>query len=275
MGGFEQVDDSHQRNTEAIVNSGSSLDGIVGISTSGVQYQVNPANSSGLFIQVVVAGPNPNAFSVNGRLELEVQNGGAWRLHLEGNITIMGPVNYTNDILIEEGIGIFVKMSIVRESNYFCFSASADVFVSVANGQIAGAGGAAPSDGQRASRDSVVSASMPYAGGVALSFGTDGWFIHIGVPPSFDMATHPRGTVQPSPSGTGPIGLRAQLALLGEVSVTSYFCVGSQVPAIPPLPAAVRALVGEIDNTRDATALASAGGFAFGAHLSVDVAGDF
>lgn len=242
----------------------------LGESTSGIRYEVDLGNRFGAFLQVIIAGENEEAFSVNARLELEVRDDGGWRAALDGNVTIMGPVNFDNDPKITEGVGIFIHMSYVKSETYSGFKATADVFVNIKDNTIAG--GLAdstgvtdteiPSDTARQSRLEFVAPTLGYAGNISLEFSSDQWYIHIGYPKFDDSPMDKR------------IALSMQILGAG-VGTASYFCVGQNVPPIPPLPRRVRSIVGEMDMSRDFAQYESASGFAFGTELSLVANGQF
>ncbi len=273
---FENIDDSHREQTLTALDQGDPLTGIVGISTSGLQYVVNPDTRFGAFIQVVVADASEKAFSVNGRLELEIYETNGWRANIACNITIMGPINYTDDYKLQEGVAIYANIDIRKDSiQGLVFRASADVFVSLAGGSLNGGGGTAPAASTNTDSLSTGSADdflagdimTKYAGGVALLFSRDDWFIHIG-------STGAQLSVPNSdlPSVSGPIGLTARL--LGDtVGVSAYFCIGTIVPPLPPLPPEVLAITGQLSRERDEQMLANAAGFGMGAHLRLNIEG--
>jgi len=238
----------------------SPLNGIVGISTSGVSYEVNTGNKFGAFLQVVIAGANPDAFSVNARLELIVNDNGGWQARIDGNIMVMAPVNYTNDYMIDEGIGIFVHMSYTHTADYKGFKASADVFVNVAGGIIQGGqpeGEVPENSGPGTNSGEYIASGLGYAGGVSLEFSTETWYVHIGHPsPGKRIALQ---------VGVGPF----------NVAFTSYFCIGKLVPPIPRLPRNVTEITGDIDMSRDFAQYENASGFAFGASLDLEAGGQF
>ncbi|MEO0734501.1 MAG: hypothetical protein AAFZ52_16815, partial [Bacteroidota bacterium] len=179
------------------------------------------------------------------------------------NIMIMGPVNYTNDYRIEKGIGIFVHLSYTHTEAYKGFVATADVFVNIANGAITGdSGNSVPSDSTGSQKGLYVAPGLGYAGGMSLEFSTERWYIHIGYPPF---------------PGNGPDRRVALSMRIGPLSVStkSYFCVGDDVPPIPPLPREVTAIAGELDLSRDFGQYTNAAGFAFGTDLRLGADGKF
>ena len=234
----------------------SPLDGLVGISTSGVAYEVDLGNKFGAFLQVVIAGPSPEAFSVNARLELIVEDSGAWQARIDGNIMIMAPVNYTNEYKIESGVGIFVNMAYTHSETYKGFQASADVFVNVAGIIQGGNDGAPLASGSGTNKGEYIASDLGYAGSVSMEFSTDRWYVHIG---------HPTA---------GRIALDVGVGSL-TIGFSSYFCIGEVVPPIPPLPSNLTAITGDIDMSRDFAQYENASGFAFGASLDLESGGKF
>ncbi len=258
----------------ATANKAPLPNSIIGRSTSGMSYSVDPENRWGAFLQVVIAGNKPDAFSVNGRLEIQVQHGGSWSAGIEGNVMIMGPVNYDNDMRIDEGIGIFVRMAYVHNSEdegYRGFVATADAFVNINDGQLVGAAGLAPTDvippGTPGNppgrpRSDYVSTSINYAGGVNMEFSNRTWHIHIGYPPlSYNDVD-------------GRIAVKVDL-YLAEATARAYFCIGHNVPPVPPLPQRVVSIAGDLNMTRDFSQYINAAGFAFGASLELGADGTF
>jgi hypothetical protein len=234
----------------------SPLDGIVGISTSGIAYEVDPGNKFGAFLQIVLAGPSAEAFSVNARLELIVEDSGAWQARIDGNIMVMAPVNYTNEYKIEGGIGIFVNMAYTHSENYKGFQASADVFVDVFGIIKGGNDGNPLASGGDTNKGEYIADDLGYAGGVSMEFSTDRWYVHIGHPTAGRIALD---------IGVGPI----------TVGFSSYFCIGQLVPPIPPLPSNLTAITGDIDMSRDFAQYENASGFAFGSSLDLEADGKF
>lgn len=235
----------------------SPLDGLVGISTSGIAYEVDLGNRFGAFLQVVIAGPSPEAFSVNARLELIVEDSGAWQARIDGNIMIMAPVNYTNEYRIDEGVGIFVSMAYTHSEDYKGFQASADVFVNVAGIITGGNTLSPPSDTTGSMKGEYVASDLGYAGGVSMEFSNVTWYVHIGHPTPGNRIS--------LAVGVGPL----------VVQFTSYFCVGKLVPPIPPLPSNVTSITGDLNLTRDFAQYENASGFAFGASLDLASGGQF
>lgn len=235
----------------------SPLNGIVGISTSGIAYEVDPGNKFGAFLQVVIAGPSPEAFSVNARLELIVNDDGGWQARIDGNIMIMAPVNYTNEYKIESGVGIFVHMAYTHTEEYKGFQASADVFVNVAGIIKGGNDGAPLNSGPGTNSGEYIAGDLGYAGGVSMEFSTETWYIHIGYP-----------------TPNTRIALDIDIGIL-TVGFSTYFCIGQIVPPIPPLPSNVTAIAGDLDLTRDFAQYENASGFAFGASLELGSDGKF
>ena len=280
---------AHQVNTKAMIDDGGfdppppgqrdPWDDYLGISTSGVKYRVDLENKFGAFIQLIIAGENEEAFSINARLDLDVRDDGGWRASLDGNVIIMGPVKYDiNDRKIEEGVGIYVHMEYVKSSAYNGFKADADVFVKLNDGKIIGGHGVsfgatdvdmdeagnapAPSDSLQMDRQQFVGSTLGYAGGMTMEFSDQQWYIHVG---------HPG-------NGSPDSEERIKLAMLignSGVLATTYFCVGQNVPPIPPLPANVRRLTGDLDFSRDLAQYESANGFAFGASLELFSGGKY
>jgi len=246
------VEDAENWNGEG----SSPLDGLVGISTSGIAYEVDLGNKFGAFLQVVIGGPSPEAFSVNARLELIVEDSGAWQARIDGNIMIMAPVNYTNEYKIESGVGIFVNMAYTHSPEYKGFQASADVFVNVAGIIQGGNNSNPPLSGPGTSKGEYIASDLGYAGGVSMEFSTETWYIHIGHPTAGRIALD---------IGVGPL----------TVGFSTYFCIGKLVPPIPPLPSEVTAITGDIDMSRDFAQYENASGFAFGAGLQLAADGKF
>lgn len=274
---FADPDDTNivlaSNGVQAAAASQSPFTGTIGISTSGTQYRVDLGNRFGAFLQVIIAGENEKAFSVNARLELNVNDDGGWRAALDGNMTVMGPVNFANDPKKTEGVGIFIHMSYVKSEEYSGFKATADVFVNIKNNTIVGgvptanlAPGQAPptpaSDTAVQKREVFIDSSLGYAGNISLEFSTDRWYINIGYP-----------VFRGSPEDKR---IAMSMRILGaEVGVASYFCIGQNVPPVPPLPARVSSLTGQLDMSRDMAQYESASGFAFGTELTLYADGKF
>jgi hypothetical protein len=86
------------------------------------------------------------------------------------------------------------------------------------------------------------------AGTAVMYFAPDDWHIYMGTPND-----------------------RIAILILGMVRLDSYFCMGTQIPDMPPPPAQVSEILGgmDLDLMRDESALEGGGGFAFGASLSI------
>ena len=234
----------------------SPLTGLLGVSTSGIEYKVDFENRFGAFLQLVVAGAqNEEAFSVNARLELEVRDTSGWSIALDGNITISGPVNYDNDPLKTEGVGIFVRMAYIKSPSYEGFRAAADVYVNVDEGTIKGQSSAPKKNNDEGKRRLYVANSLGYAGNISLEFSDQQWYIHVGYPPT---QTDDRR-----------IGLAITVPILGQATLKGYFCIGENIPPIPPLPRNVSRLTGDMDMSRDFGQYETASGFAFGGYIGL------
>ncbi len=127
--------------------------------------------------------------------------------------------------------------SIEFDFEHQSFHGSLDVFVNVANGLIEG-----KQDGGK-----MVAA--------VIHFDPTEWYIHVGTP-----QLDPNGPVTTS-------GLYVNIPLLGRIESSSYFCMGTNVPPSPPLPANVRAIAYKF---RDNSSLRQSGaGMIFGAALGI------
>lgn len=87
------------------------------------------------------------------------------------------------------------------------------------------------------------------AGSAVMHFDPEEWYIHIGTPEQ-----------------------RIGLNFIGMFEATSYFMVGTYIPAMPTPPSQVSEILGgiDLDFMRDENKLANGGGFAFGASLEVN-----
>ncbi|MDH5598991.1 MAG: DUF1410 domain-containing protein, partial [Cyclobacteriaceae bacterium] len=90
------------------------------------------------------------------------------------------------------------------------------------------------------------------AGWAVVHFAPEEWYIHIGSPEN-------------------RLGLTASVGPL-NAGLTAYLMAGTEIPGSPPPPDEVGRILGgvDLDYMRDENALASGGGFAFGAAFSVD-----
>ena len=219
----------------------SALTNIVGSSLSGKQYYVDPGNK-GIYVQLVLVGPNENAYSITGRLEVELNNNNGWQASITASAQLMNPPNYSGNLLIDKGVGLYVNVAVTKQDDKISFEAAAEVFVNVYDGVIVGINTPLPPGSPDRAR--FVSENG-FAGGAYLKFSPDEWYFRIGTP-------------------TAPLGVKDPLS-----SSAVYFCVGNNIPPIPPLPDNVTSIVGELDLSRDQAAFQSASGFAFGAEKNI------
>lgn len=225
----------------------SALTGVIGRSLSGKQYTVSPGNL-GFYVQLVLVAPNEESYSITGRLEMEINKTNGWKASITASAQAMNPPNYSGNLLIEKGVGIYVEVAIKKVANKVSFEAAAEVFINVDNGKIVGINTPMPPDTSERAR--FVSENG-FAGGVYLKFSEDEWYFRVGTP-------------------TAPLGIRVPVA-----EAYAYFCVGDNVPPIPPLPDNVTAIVGDMDMSRDMASIENASGFAFGAGLEIGSEGSF
>ncbi|MEL6276533.1 MAG: hypothetical protein AAFU03_15655, partial [Bacteroidota bacterium] len=114
----------------AAVNEGSptAIASFVGMTISGQKY-VPASGGFGIRLGVVLGLiPNPEVFSLNALLEININENNGWNASIRGNGTFFSPVNYTNEPP-SEGLAAFFDISYVRSGGVGSFSASADLFV--------------------------------------------------------------------------------------------------------------------------------------------------
>ena len=242
----------------------NNVDKMLGLSLSGKKYVVTQ-KSFGLFSQVVLIAPSPNetSYNISGLIEMEVN---AATMGVQYSITaaakLMDEPNYTPDLKIEDGIGIYAEIAVVingknRESY---FSAIAEVFINTANGAITGINDTLPEGDER--RPQFVSENG-FAGGLYLRFGTDKNYIWAGRPDA--------------PLGVKFGGSSRRKKNHPGASAGAYFCIGNDIPPIPPLPRGVTNILGNISlsNTVNEDFAASLTGFAFGGKVELYGKGNF
>ena len=221
------------------------LNAILGNSLSGKQYFVSDGGF-GLFIQLVLVAPSEEAYSITGILEMEVNNRQGWSASITASAQAMNPPNYTGQLRIEEGVGVFVRLEVLKNEDELSFEASAELFINVAGGRVTGMKlDTAAYPGADPQRPRFVS-EEGFAGGVYLKFSNQEWYFYAGRP-------------------DGPIGV----TVLQSIRAWAYFCVGSNVPPMPPLPHYVTAIAGQMDTERDNSQFQNAAGFAFGAGITL------
>ena len=226
---------------------GSALTGIIGRSLSNKQYVVS-SGGFGLFVQMVFVAPNPYAYSITGLLELEINQHNGWSASIQCAAQVMAEPNYTGNLRIEEGVGVYARIEVIKTQDELSFEATAEVFINVAGGRLRGINARQlPNDPDR----SRYVGADGFAGGIYLKFSTAEWYYYVGKP-------------------NAPLGVE----ILGLGS-WAYFCVGSNVPPMPPLPANVIELAGDIDMSRDLAQFQNAAGFAFGAGIEMASDGNF
>lgn len=90
------------------------------------------------------------------------------------------------------------------------------------------------------------------AGTSILHFAPGEWYITVGTPDQ-----------------------RVGVKIIEIFTLTSYFMIGTNIPAMPTPPSTVTDILGEIDFNRDLDALGEGSGFALGASLDIDFDGEF
>jgi len=212
----------------------------LGSTLSGVVYQPDITRGFRIKATLVVASPGAeNGFSVNGTFEVVTNStGGLDTVRLYGNVTMFGPVNWDNTYQENlSGVTIFIEMLYDNVGEEKGFTASADVFVNVANGKIRG--GAQHSGGL-----------ANYAGSIDLKFTNLSWFVNIGIPEA-------------------PIAVNASLGPL-TANLSAYLDIGNAIPPMPDLPDYVASLTGAQANfMRNESLSATGAGFAFGVSAQI------
>jgi len=212
----------------------------LGSTLSGIVYQPDITRGFRIKVTLVVASPGAdNGFSVNGTLEVVTNStGGLDTVRVYGNVTMFGPVNWDNTYQEDHsGVTIFVEMLYDNVGEERGFTASADVFVNVAQGKIRGG---AQHPGSLAN----------YAGSIDLKFTNLSWFVNIGIPEA-------------------PIAVNASFGPL-TANLSAYLDIGNAIPPMPDLPDYVASLTGAQANFMRNESLAATGaGFAFGVSAQI------
>ncbi len=208
---------------------------MLGSSLSGIVYQPDITRGFRIKANLVVASPGAeNGFSVNGTFEVVMNSsGGLDTIRIFGNVTMFGPVNWDNTYEEDQtGVSIFIEMLYDNVGDERGFTASADVFVNIAQGKVRGA---SQHQGGLAN----------YAGSIDLKFTNIDWYVNVGIPQA-------------------PMALKA---ILGPVTanLSAYLDIGNAIPPMPPLPDYVSAISGGQTNfMRNESLLGTGAGFAFG-----------
>ncbi|MBY0434569.1 MAG: hypothetical protein K2U26_10715, partial [Cyclobacteriaceae bacterium] len=225
----------------------------IGLTASGVRYEPDSKSFLGLKASVFI-GTTGKPESMNGDVTLEInlnRSGGINFISFIGNIYFMTPDFSCNprDVVgmassMAQGkdsppvvgsnrsqLSGHVKLLFDNVNNSFL--GNVEVYVNVLGGLVQGAG------------------PNKKAGWAELYFSPSNWHIVIGTPSS-------------------PIGLEVARLFKSQ----SYFMMGKNIPGSPPPPAKVSEILGlgadDLDYMRDANALQSGFGFAFGTNLTVD-----
>lgn len=212
----------------------------LGSTLSGIVYQPDITRGLRIKATLVVASPgSDNGFSVNGTFEVVTNSsGGLDTIRIYGNVTMFGPVNWDNAHQENlSGVSIFIEMLYDNVGEEKGFTASADVFINVAQGKLRGG---AQHPGGLAN----------YAGSIDLKFTNLSWYVNIGIPEA-------------------PIAVNASLGPL-TANLSAYLDIGNAIPPMPDLPDYVTSLTGTQANfMRNESLSATGAGFAFGVSAQI------
>ena len=222
----------------------SRFNGILGRGLSNKPYEFRP-RSFGLFAQVVLVAPNPEAYSITGRLELAINLSHGAQFSLQASAQAFATPNYTGNLYIDEGVGIFAEIAVGYNNELgFFYRALAEVYINIGEGDARIQGINSVSTNAPARSEFV--GGDGYAGGLDLQMTTrQGWHFLLGTPDE-------------------RLGLKIPAT---SSSASAYLCVGNNIPPIPDVPPDIAAIVGDVNLRRDLGALESASGFAFGADV--------
>jgi hypothetical protein len=226
----------------------------LGVSLSGIKYVPDDNISIGVKLMVIIATSKEEIFNAGATLEVKFnappaatpQNpnppsiGSINDIAFYGNGRIMAPIQFGASLLFkaenpkkEAPISFSLQMSYVFATK--TLHGELGVFANV--------------------KDIYVGAGANHQLGLAvLHFDPTKWYINIGTP------TQPCGVNISVPIGNTNVNL---------IKATTYLCVGTGIPAMPPLPDYVRTMTGASNFMADESRRASGRGFAMGASLSI------
>ena len=208
----------------------------LGRTLTGRQYTPTDYDAIGFYVQLNLANPD-ETLMVGGEIEVSIAPKTAFAMTLRAGVTVVQPGNPSTQ-KADGTIAGYAEVAILKNEYGTRFTADLAAFVNLPD-QVTGIASNPP---RGIPTDYVNPAG--YAGQLSILISRDEWYFWVGAP-------------------ANPLAVDVQI-----VDLTAYLCVGSNVPAMPPLPPEVRALFGRKDRESSASDLAAARGFAFGAEAS-------
>jgi hypothetical protein len=231
------------RDTSAFTNlanapNGFNLPSTLGVSLSGIKYTPDKDLLLGIKATIIVATTKEEIFNGMATFEISFGTSGVKDIALYGSARMMVKLKdgnmSTNNSQPSEASPVAASFGITYVFATRTLHGELAVFADI--------------------KDAFTGAG-PYnsVGKAVLHFAPDQWYINVGTP------SEPLGIRLKIPVGSGP-----DLFIL-----KSYFCVGTGIPAMPPLPAYVQQMTGAGNFMANESQRASGRGFALGASVEI------
>lgn len=214
----------------------------IGSSLSGVIYIPNKEIKLGVKATVVFATTKEEVFNGGATLEFVFNNNYSLReIALYGSARMMAPLQFGNSALFNNGdpteeapIAATLLINYVFATN--TLHGELTVYANVAGAF-------------RGANDNNL------VGKAVIHFDPDKWYINIGNPYE-------------------PVAVKLGITFKGEsidlMTVSAYLCVGTGIPAMPPLPSFVQEMTNAVNFMADESRRATGRGFAFGISFDID-----
>jgi hypothetical protein len=216
----------------------------LGVSLSGIKYTPSPAIGLGIKATIIVAtSGNDQIFNGGATFEIRFNapayGGGIKDIALYGSARIMAPIQFGTSALFNSSPTAEAPVSASFAITYVFATRTLHgelaVFANVENAFT----GAGPNNA---------------LGKAVLHFDPEKWYINIGTP------SERLGVKVSIPIGSTTVEL---------ATVKAYFCVGTGIPAMPPLPAYVQQMTGASNFMANESRRASGRGFALGESIEL------